>query len=476
MFLLMTRFALFFAVFALICGGTACAASTTSLPTAPASGAATKTAPVSKPAAVNAPTPVGPQISAENPYTVKGVKVDVNADTSVKARDKAFMKGGRDGFVAIARRLTADDTYDGAAVDDAALSKMIRSFEVETERASGTRYVATLTFHYKPQEVASVLSHAGKTINEDPYDRSHASGAGTETPAATPLSRVVLLPILRMPDRNVLWEEKTPWHKAWENVFSDHPRGDVVLTEGSMDDIGTLSTAEALSGMRPALTRIMNRYQAQGVVVAALMAPQVNINPAESTSIQIARFDAQGQMMGTATLSLAGNPQRRQMEWLQSGAAAALGAMEEISLKAVAQQVPAPTPAGGIPSGYAGVVTRVLVNVPFATMEDWAARRAMLEQIQGVTNLEVLRMNRSRAMIQFDFLGEQPSLDTALAQRGQKIMPSPENDGSYLMMPTAQPQMAPMQPHMVPTQQPVYYPQPSGTVTVPMQGEEQGEE
>lgn len=437
----MLRFTPLFLVFALL-SGMALAASTAPLPTASAA---------SKAAAVNPPAPTGPIINSENPYTVKGVKVDVQADSSIKARDKAFIQGGRDAFIALGKRLTSDDSYKAEGVSDGALTKMIRSFEVETERASGTRYVATLTFHFKPQEVAGILASSGKEISEDPYAKPQ-NPQQVDAPVAgiaAPVARTVILPILRLPTRSILWEEKTPWHKAWENVLSDHPRGDVILPEGGMEDIGAISATEALAGQRAAISRMMNRAGAQGAVVVALMASDMEMSPSLGTNIQIARFDGQGQLQGTATVTLAGNPQKRLMEWLQGGAGAALGAMEEISNKYAAQGAP-PQPSNNIPASYAGVVTRVLVNVPFTNMDEWAARRSVIETIPNVTNLEVLRMNRNRAMVQFDYMGEQPALDASMAQRGMKVVPAPENDGSYLLLMNAPQMMRAVQPSPMP--------------------------
>jgi hypothetical protein len=438
----MTRFHFPAALFLLVMAFTApvqAAVPTTALPQAAAAGAAT-------PAAV----PVKPPAKDDNPYTVKGVAVDASAETSTKARDKAFVSGQRDAFLELAKKLSGGAPFDIKNLNDGELGKTIKSFEVESERASGTRYVATLTYHFRPEAAAALLSKNGVSVHND--------AGGAPGAAATIGGRTLVLPILRNPGRDTLFEQPTSWKRAWENALSDQPNPSLIVPEGNMEDAGSVNASDALAGLRPPLTRIMQKYDAQSVLVASLISPVPEPAPNQTLAIQLARFDKQGVMQGTATLSLYSEAQKTPMEWLQQGASMAIANNHDMAAKYATLAASAPQPAAAIPAvpGYNGPMLQVKVNVPFLSMQEWAGRRSILETIPGMAQLEVLRVNRTRALVGINFAGPQPALDAALAQRGMRILPSPENDGSFIMT-----GLIPPPPPMFQTVYPTPAPQPA---------------
>jgi hypothetical protein len=101
-----------------------------------------------------------------------------------------------------------------------------------------------------------------------------------------------------------------------------------------------------------------------------------------------------------------------------------------------------------------------MLTVPFANMEEWSAKRETLQAIPGMAALEVLRMNRYRAVVQIDYTGAQSQLDQALTTRNMQILPTNPPDGTYMLSSTGQPPMgyaSPAQPvftTVYPNQQP----------------------
>ncbi|MDX1921815.1 MAG: hypothetical protein SFW65_01615 [Alphaproteobacteria bacterium] len=412
------------------------------------------------------------EVSEDDPYTVHGVKVDVSESTSMKARDKAFTLGQQTAFIALAKSLSGDEPLK--VYDEATIGKLIKSFEVESERASGTRYTATLTYHFKPQATAALLGKGGAEVNDDPYNRpKKPDGIQALSATTMPPMRILVLPILRAPDRSILWEEKTPWHLAWYNVLSDKPTPDLILPDGTVEDVGAITSSEALAGLNLPLTRIMRKYQARGAIVPVLLANNTMPQANQSLSVQLARFDERGKMISTIVLPVPAQPNRKDMEWLQASVTNSIAAWRDSVSKTqpvmpqygVAQPA---MPTNTTPSQF----LRVTLTVPFANMEEWSAKREALQAIPGMAALEVLRMNRYRAVVQIDYTGAQSQLDQALSTRNMQIMPTNPPDGTYMLSSTAQPQVingTPGQPvfttvypnaqpqQMQPTQQP--YPQ-----------------
>ncbi len=446
----MLRFIFVFLLF-LLCPMTgplkAFAAASSPLPTVSSS-------PAPAPAVVSKAQPTsennGGEVSADDPYTVHGVQVDVTAETSMKARDKAFMLGQQTAFLALAKAMSGDEKIK--MYDEAQIGKLVKSFQVESERASGTRYTATLTYHFKPQATAALLNKNGVEVSDDPYNRPKKRD-GIEALSATtmPPERVLILPILRAPDRSILWEEKTPWHRAWDNVLSDRPQPDLIIAEGTIEDVGAITSSEALAGLNLPLTRVMRKYQARGILVAVLMAnnnmPQANQN----LSIQLARFDVQGKMLGTIVLPVPAQPNRKDVEWLQVSVLNTINAWRDSVAKTTQQPIVTTQPPSinnaingpgapaTTPNPAAGQFLRVMLTVPFANMEEWAAKREALQGVPGMAALEVLRMNRYRAVVQIDYTGAQSQLDQALTTRNMQILPTNPPDGTYMLSSTGGP-------------------------------------
>ncbi|MBY0429154.1 MAG: DUF2066 domain-containing protein [Alphaproteobacteria bacterium] len=441
--------------------GSAWAASTSPLPTIgstntaaakPVVKAAASPAAVSKiePAAKAEPTPEpkeSGEVSSDDPYTVHGVQVDVTAENSMKARDKAFTLGQQTAFLALAKTMSGEDKIK--MYDEAQIGKLVKSFEVETERASGTRYTATLTYHFKPQATSALLGKNGVEVSDDPYNRPKKRD-GIEALSATtmPPERILVLPILRAPERSILWEEKTSWHRAWDNVLSDRPQPDLMIAEGTLEDVGAITASEALAGLNLPLTRIMRKYQAHGVIVPVLMASSNMPQPNQNLSIQLARFDDHGKMLGTIVLPVPAQPNRKDMEWLQASVMNTINAWRDNVAKTSQQPIvttqssPINSPASGnMPAPAAGQFMRVMLTVPFANMEEWASKREALQGIPGMAALEVLRMNRYRAVVQLDYTGAQSQLDQALTTRNMQILPTNPPDGTYMLSSTGQPQV-----------------------------------
>ncbi len=90
-----------------------------------------------------------------DPYTITDVIVDVSAKNAVEARAEAFAKGAE---IAVQKFITAQ----GANVDVKTINpdRLVRDFQVTKERFSRTRYTANLTYHFKPQAMASIVNAA----------------------------------------------------------------------------------------------------------------------------------------------------------------------------------------------------------------------------------------------------------------------------------------------------------------------------
>src|ERR1043165_8454700 len=94
-------------------------------------------------------------------FPVTGVHVDATAESAIIARDQAMAQGRPAAWAKLYRRFTAPAQWSKQPqLDDNQLLRMVRSFEVNGERRSTTRYLADVTYHFNPAAVRAVLRQA----------------------------------------------------------------------------------------------------------------------------------------------------------------------------------------------------------------------------------------------------------------------------------------------------------------------------
>jgi hypothetical protein len=91
-------------------------------------------------------------------YTVSDIHVDVTAKSSTEAFTTAIAEGRPRAFQTLYRRLTAQRDWGRQPnLDQAALLRLSRGYNVANERRSTTRYVADVTYLFNPDAVNRLL-------------------------------------------------------------------------------------------------------------------------------------------------------------------------------------------------------------------------------------------------------------------------------------------------------------------------------
>jgi len=121
---------------------------------------------------------IAPTMAAE-PLMVNGVTVEATAATAAAARDMAIADGQRRAFKELIDHLAPGS--DGAALaklSDPEIAPLIVGFDVADERASATRWRATLNFAFDQDAVRALLRERG--AGSSVAGRSAGSGAPTD--------------------------------------------------------------------------------------------------------------------------------------------------------------------------------------------------------------------------------------------------------------------------------------------------------
>src|SRR4051812_39299344 len=104
---------------------------------------------------------------APDMFPVSGIKIDQTAESATAARDLAMAQGRPLAWTRLFRRLTAMANWNKQPQLDAnALLRLVRSFEVDNERRSSTRYLADVTYHFNAAAVRGLLRQSGVSYTE----------------------------------------------------------------------------------------------------------------------------------------------------------------------------------------------------------------------------------------------------------------------------------------------------------------------
>lgn len=347
--------------------------------------------------------------SAQDVYTVRDVDVDVTAASAAAARDEAITEAQRKAFQQLVRRLTPEGT-PVPTVTDAQVAPLVQDFEVQRERSSSVRYLATFTVRFRPNAVRSLLQEGGVAFAEA---RSKP---------------VLVLPVYRAADAEpVLWEDRTPWRDAWENTSPNAGLVPVVVPYGELADIADVSAEEALQGDSDGFASIAERYGAADVLVAELAVPAGGPDPASAGRVTVTRYTPGGPL-SPMTVTVPAAPDGTVEEYLAGGVAAVNAILEgqwkeETAIDRRDER-------------------RMEVTVPIARLEDWIRTRRQITQVPSVARADLRRLTRQGAEVELVYYGDTERLRSALARQDLQL------ERAEPTVPFAQVPSAPVPPGM----------------------------
>jgi hypothetical protein len=382
-------------------------------------------------------------------YSVKGVQVDVNGNSALDARKKAFIEARRKAYGMIADKLLSPDQRPNLVMpDDKVLASLVRDFEIVNEKMTTKRYAGTLDIRFNPAAVKRTIEVADApaaqksdiTQTADAFEETNKPAAQNaqseegiyspkkktvipETAKATPVVAVAQGSILVLPwygpiGRQTLWGDNNPWRAAWESAPSlmrDKSQA-IVLPVGDVDDVRDYSPPQPLS-RRGDIDALMKRYGASQAVLAL----------AEKSSgggllVSLYQFQNGAPIpMGRFGMD-AGANQNALANAVSKAVASLKGMTETQTQKATAMPV-AHAPQQAIPAPTGGQY-RTLAR--FSGLQQWVAMRQALARVEGVTGLNVRAISPSQASIDFVYGGDNTMLMAALARHGLQLEPAPE--------------------------------------------------
>ena len=347
--------------------------------------------------------PAGRTATAQDVFEVSGVAVDVTAETAAAARARALAAGEQRAFEILLDRLTLKSDIDRLPVLRAAdRAELVQDLSVANEKTSAVRYLAELTFRFKPREVRRMLRDLAIDFAE------------------TPSKPVLVLPVYRAAGVVVLWDDPNPWRDAWSGIGGPDASAGLVpmkLPAGGLADIAVIGAEQAAAGDRARLEALSGRHGTSDVIVAlAELAAAPGGAPSISVTVNRYGESVSGQAIVTGVTGVTGRPGESVDAVLRR---AAVQVADEIEDQWKADNL--------IQFERSEIVAVVL---PITSLGDWVTARSRLGRVAVVDRIDLVLLSRDEARLNIQYLGDIDQLALALAQADLSLR---EEGGSWIL-------------------------------------------
>ncbi|MBT3358774.1 MAG: DUF2066 domain-containing protein [Rhodospirillales bacterium] len=316
-------------------------------------------------------------------YEVSGISVDNTAETASDAKKKALSQAHELAFRRLLERLTQRVHHEVLPVLSAKeIEAYVSDFSIAQEKSSTTRYLATLNFRFKREEIRNLLTDHGVRFAE------------------TPSKPVLVLAVYEEAGALYLWDTPNPWREAWE---ANPPAGGLVpmvLPLGDLTDIAAIGAEQAARGNMQRLMAIGGRYDTDDVLVAQ----------------GVRGIDARGTPMLEVTISRFGSPGGEQT-LVRTFASEGEEPPEVLLARAVAEI------ANEIEDGWKRdnqlqfeKPAILAVRIPISGLKEWIAVRERLSGVALIRYTDIVLISRSEVRANLHFIGNEDQLTVALAQ------------------------------------------------------------
>jgi hypothetical protein len=317
---------------------------------------------------------------AADVFTVGPVPVDVTGKSAAQAREEARVEGQRRAFQMLVERLTlASDRARLPRVDDAMLNNLVQDFSVANERSSAVRYLADLTFRFRPEPVRRLLRGAGIPFAE------------------TPSKPVVVLPVLVADGGPVLWDSPNPWRDAWANRRAQGGLVPFIVPTGDLSDLAAVDAPQALAGDKASFDKISQLHGNGDALVTTARARGAGVYETVTT-----RYGAGGGPQGL-TQTWRANQGESEEALLARAADGVAAAVEDVWKQENLLRF--------------GQAARLAVSVPVSSLDDWVGVRDRLAGIAAIQRADLVALSRNEARLELVYVGDPAQLKLALAQR-----------------------------------------------------------
>jgi len=329
---------------------------------------------------------------SQDVFSVANIYVDVTDKTASSARKKALAIGERKAFDMLLKRLTLRIDYHRLPdLDAEKISTFIQDFGVTEEKNSEIRYLANLTYRFKPNVIRDLLRDS-------------------EVQFAETISKPILvLPVYQLAGAAYLWDNPNPWRDSWLSklgILKSKMKAQMVglvpmlFGNGDLNDIATISAELAVKGDIKSLAAIARKYDVAKTLVAIAIL-KITARGTPVIEIQISRYDENS---GKRLFTI----QTKARENEDVNALLKRATMEVINRVEELWKVD-----NLLKFERVGVIA---VTLPIDNLIEWVEAKRRLMKIAVIENIELVIFSRKEVRFNVHFIGDAEQLQLALAQ------------------------------------------------------------
>ena len=295
------------------------------------------------------------------------------------------------------KRLTLRIDHDSLPVlDSKEISAYVQDFGITHEKNSEIRYLAYLTYRFKPNDIRFLLRD-----NDVQF-------------AETISKPILILPVYKLAGAVFLWDDPNPWRDAWLNNFgSANPKMKsqlfglvpIIFGNGDLNDIATISAELAVKGDMKSLTAITKKYNVDKTLVAFSSfrstkrgMPMVAVRVFEYSK------DSQKHLFSMQIKAKNNEDIKSLLDRATRETAVQIEELWKVDNLLKFERI--------------GVMA---VTYPIGALEEWVDAKRRLMKVAVIENIELVIFSRKEVRFNIHFIGEAEQLKLALAQLDMEL-------------------------------------------------------
>jgi hypothetical protein len=272
----------------------------------------------------------------------------------------------------------------------------IQDFGVTNEKNSGIRYLANLTYRFKPNDIRLLLRDNAIQFAE------------------TISKPMLVLPVYELAGAVFLWDDPNPWREALlgnpktnKTKMRKRVAGLVPLIFGNGDlaDIATISAELAVKGDMKSLVAIAKKYKVgKSLVILASLTSTPQETPTLKVQVLQYVLDNKGHVF---SMQIEANKLESVSDLLNRSATEVTERIEELWK---AENL--------LKFENMGVVAAIF---PINSLAEWVDAKRRLVKVAVIENIEPVLFSRTEIRLNIHFIGEVDQLKLALAQTDMEL-------------------------------------------------------
>lgn len=335
-------------------------------------------------------------------YSIYNIEVDETSRNVTTARDRALQKGQRSALERLFRRIILiSDREKLPNFSDQEVTEFISGYEINNERRSGVRYIASLVVHFNRDKVNEVLSF---------YQIPFAETLGTA---------VSVLPVLEEAGALMLWERNNKWREAWQQYDVINNLVPIDTPAPSLKNRMYISALQAKTDDQKSIQSFIRENRLNDLIIATATMRKQAATETLVLDINLKRNDSNFEQENATKIISVSVPaydeqgRSNQDALFKAGVDAATDWVDDLWKSKVLVSY--------------GSASTIAARGTLSQINDWLIIQKQLAKVNLVRNYQLKNLTINEVDLEIEFAGDVEQLALSLAQQGLSLIHN-END------------------------------------------------